>query len=55
MHVITVTKIFGALYDNGILSREGRRRAVLDKERLLRIVQREEELPYLKKRSSRSR
>ena len=55
VHVITVTKIFGALYDNGILSREGRRRAVLDKERLLRIVQREEELPYLKKRSSRSR
>ena len=35
--------------------REGRRRAVLDKERLLRIVQREEELPYLRKRSSRSR
>ena len=55
VHVITVTKIFGALYDNGIMSREGRRRAVLDKERLLRIVQREEELPYLKKRSSRSR
>ena len=53
-HVITVTKIFGALYSNGILAREGRRRVVLDKERLLRIVQREEELPYLKKRSSRA-
>ena len=54
VHVITVTKIFGALYSNGILAREGRRRVVLDKERLLRIVQREEELPYLKKRSSRA-
>ena len=45
----------GGCQDNGILAREGRRRAVLDKERLLRIVQREEELPYLRKRSSRSR
>lgn len=48
VHVITVTKIFRALYADGILSRAGRRRAVLDRERLRRFVQREEELLYLR-------
>lgn len=38
VHAITVTKVSGALYSNGILVREGRRRVTPDKGRLLRIV-----------------
>lgn len=46
MHVITVTKIFRALFANGILEKKGRQRVVVDPDRLLAIVNLEQELEY---------
>ena len=46
MHVITVTKVFRALFESGILCRKGRQRIVVDFERLPGIVNLEQELDY---------
>jgi len=46
MHVITVTKIFRALFANGILEKKGRQRVVVGPDRLLAIVNLEQELEY---------
>ncbi|WP_320007671.1 Crp/Fnr family transcriptional regulator [Maridesulfovibrio sp.] len=48
MHVITVTKVFKALKESGIIAKKGWMTTVIDRERLRAIVEGEEELGYLR-------